>query len=68
MTERITAQCTRSGGWWAVECPGIPGLFTQAHQLDQVEGMVRDAARMLGHDDIAVAVEPHLPGSANART
>lgn len=63
MTERITAQCTRSGGWWAIECPEIPGLFTQTRRLDQVEDMVRDAARMLGHDDIAVTVEPRLSAS-----
>ena len=43
-TVDATAVCTRSGGWWAVEVPEIPGLFTQARRLDQVEDMVRDAA------------------------
>lgn len=43
-----TAICRRANGWWAVEVPGIPGLFTQVRRLDQVETMVRDAADMLG--------------------
>lgn len=42
-----TAVCTFDGGWWAVEVPEIPGLFTQARCLDQVEEQVRDAAGML---------------------
>ncbi len=40
---------TRSDkGWWAISVPEIPGLFTQARRLDQVEEQVRDAASMLG--------------------
>jgi hypothetical protein len=33
----------RSGGWWAVRVRELPGVFTQARRLDQVESMVRDA-------------------------
>jgi len=36
------------GGWWAVEVPDVPGLFTQARELDQIPEMVRDAAEALG--------------------
>lgn len=56
----VTAIAERSGGWWAVEVPEIPGLFTQARRLDQIDGMVRDAARMLGREVGAIEVEPRL--------
>ena len=56
----VTAVAERSGNWWAVEVPEIPGLFTQARRLDQIDGMVRDAARMLGREVGMVAVDPKL--------
>ena len=40
--------------------PEIPGLFTQARRLDQIDGMVRDAARMLGREVGMVTVDPKL--------
>jgi predicted RNase H-like HicB family nuclease len=33
----------RSGDWWALEVPELPGVFSQARRLDQAEGMARDA-------------------------
>ncbi|ETY71380.1 transcriptional regulator [Bifidobacterium moukalabense] len=56
----VTATAERSGGWWAVEVPEIPGLFTQARRLDQIDAMVRDAAGMLGREVGTVTVEPRL--------
>lgn len=56
----VTATAERSGNWWAVEVPEIPGLFTQARRLDQIDGMVRDAAHMLGREIGTVTVEPKL--------
>ena len=56
----VTAKAIRSGDWWAIEVPEIPGLFTQAKRLDQVEEMVVDAAAMLGHDDVTVTVAAEL--------
>ncbi|MGE8596943.1 XRE family transcriptional regulator [uncultured Bifidobacterium sp.] len=56
----VTAVAERSGNWWAVEVPEIPGLFTQARRLDQIDGMVRDAARMLGREVGMVTVDPKL--------
>lgn len=56
----VTAAAERSGNWWAVEVPEIPGLFTQARRLDQIDGMVRDAARMLGREVGMVTVDPKL--------
>lgn len=59
---KVTAKATREGGWWAVEVPEVPGLFTQAKRLDQVAEMVVDAAEMLGHPDVEVVVVPQLEG------
>lgn len=56
----VTAVAERSGNWWAVEVPEIHGLFTQARRLDQIDGMVRDAASMLGHEVATVTVDPKL--------
>jgi predicted RNase H-like HicB family nuclease len=62
---KVTAKVTRSGDWWAVEVPEVPGVFTQAKRLDQVEEMVRDAvalmidARPAGIDVDLVPVLPH---------
>lgn len=58
MSKDVTVRCERSDGWWAVEVPELPGLFTQARRLDQVAGMVRDAARMLDVKVGEVNVEP----------
>lgn len=58
MSKDVTARCERSDGWWAVEVPELPGLFTQARRLNQVAGMVRDAARMLDVKVGEVNVEP----------
>ena len=57
---KVTAKATREGGWWAVEVPEVPGLFTQAKRLDQVVDMVVDAAQLLGHEDVEVTVVPQL--------
>lgn len=44
-----TAECHRAGDWWGVSVPSVPGVFTQARRLDQIEDMARDAiATMLG--------------------
>lgn len=45
--QAYTAVCRRSGGWWAIEVPGVPGVFTQARRLDQAEAMARDALALM---------------------
>lgn len=47
---KLTAHAERGTGWWVVEVPELPGLFTQTRRLDQVPGMVRDAAAALTGD------------------
>lgn len=62
---RLTAVAQRSGSWWAVEVPEVPGLFTQAKRLDQVSAMVKDAASSLTgktEDSFQVIVSVHLGG------
>ena len=56
----VTAIARRSGDWWAIEVPEIPGLFTQTRRLDQIDGMVRDAAKLLGHEISQVTVQAKL--------
>jgi predicted RNase H-like HicB family nuclease len=38
-----TVQAERSGGWWALEVPELPGVFSQTRRLDQAELTARDA-------------------------
>lgn len=57
----VTAVATRSGDWWAVEVPEIPGLLTQARRLEQVPEMVADAAKPFTGQEVDVRVEPVLP-------
>lgn len=59
----VTAKVQRSGDWWAIEVPEVPGVFTQAKRLDQVSDAVADAvATMLDQDpaNVAVTIEPVL--------
>jgi predicted RNase H-like HicB family nuclease len=37
------AEATRANGWWAVEVPEVPGLFTQTRRLDQVASVATEA-------------------------
>ena len=59
-TTNVTARAQRCNGWWAIEVPVIPGLFTQTRRLDQIQDMVKDAASILGMEVEHVSVEPIL--------
>lgn len=53
-------QCIRSGDWWAVEVPEVPGVHTQARRLDQAEAMAREAIALMldvPPDSFAVEIE-----------
>jgi len=63
------AVARRSGRWWAVEVPSLPGVFTQARTLDAVEPMVRDAISMflqVAPESIVVAIGVEPPAEARA--
>ena len=55
-------------GWWAVRVLELPGVLTQARQLDQVEKFAREAidlAVSVGHapkGKYAVQIDPRVPG------
>lgn len=55
--DKVTAVVTSSGDWFAVEVPEIGGLFTQVRRLDEVEGMVKDAAKMFGVEIGSVLIQ-----------
>lgn len=64
---KVTAITQRSGDWWAIEVPEVPGLFTQSERLDQVEEMVRDAVSLMKDipaSDVEVEVAPPLSASS----
>jgi predicted RNase H-like HicB family nuclease len=64
-----TALCVRSGDWWAVTVPEVPGVFTQARRLDQVATMARDAIALLKGvpaDTFDVLVSPQLAPDIDA--
>ncbi|RIJ76635.1 hypothetical protein D1871_11220 [Nakamurella silvestris] len=66
---RVTANATRSGGWWAVSVPEVEGLFTQAKRLDQIPAMVADAVELLTNvpaASVEVTVRPEVPESVRA--
>lgn len=59
----VTAVAERSGDWWAVRVPQLPGVFTQVRRLDQVNAMVADAVSAfldIPSEDIKVEVQPKL--------
>lgn len=60
----VHAMVTRNNGWWAISVDEIPGLFSQARRLDQVDAMVRDAASMLGFEVEDVEIVPILDADA----
>jgi predicted RNase H-like HicB family nuclease len=66
----VTAVAERSGGWWAVRVPELPGVFTQARRLDQVRAMVADAVSAfldVPSGEIKVEVEPKLAVEVSQR-
>lgn len=61
-TYTVTAR--RTGDWWALEVPDVPGAYTQCKRLDQAADMAREAiVLILDNDeaDIDVEIQPQLP-------
>jgi predicted RNase H-like HicB family nuclease len=64
-----TVTARRTGDWWALEVPDLPGVFTQSKRLDTAPDAAREAiGLMLGADPstIDVAIEP-LPVGVRTR-
>jgi predicted RNase H-like HicB family nuclease/predicted DNA-binding protein (UPF0251 family) len=47
LSEVFEVVCIRSGDWWAIEVPRVPGVHTQAKRLDQVPAMAKDAIALM---------------------
>jgi len=46
-THGYRVRAVRSGNWWSITVPELPGVFSQARRLDQVEAMAREAIAMM---------------------
>jgi predicted RNase H-like HicB family nuclease len=52
-------QAERSGAWWAIHVPDLPGAFSQARHLSQVENMARDLIAFVlevDTEDVSVSI------------
>ncbi len=53
-----TVEARRSGGWWALSVPELPGVHSQVRRLEQAEPMIRDAISVafdVACDDINIS-------------
>jgi len=65
----LTAICTWSDGWWAIEIAEMPHVYSQARRLDQVKDMVCEAAALHSGKPVGsftVDVVPRLESSDEA--
>ncbi|GAA4919856.1 HicB-like antitoxin of HicAB toxin-antitoxin system [Stackebrandtia albiflava] len=58
----------RSGDWWAISVPELPGVFTQAKTLERGEAMAREAIALMvdvpAHM-VEVKLETEVPAAAH---
>ncbi|MCP3820095.1 type II toxin-antitoxin system HicB family antitoxin [Streptomyces sp. A3M-1-3] len=53
----------RTGDWWALEVPDLPGVFSQAKRLEQADEAARESIAVMldvEPDAVSVSVEPVL--------
>lgn len=56
--KRYTVRAVRSGDWWALEVPEVPGLYSQVRRLGEAADMATDAlALMLDVDPTTIDVD-----------
>lgn len=63
MRPMYTVSAERYGDWWAITVEELPGVFSQARRLGQVEAMARDAISLLldvGSDSFDLSVREKL--------
>lgn len=61
MRPTYTAVYTRSGEWWAITVPEVPGVFSQARTISEVEPMASEAIALMldvPKDGFEVEVRP----------
>lgn len=63
MAVRYTVNATRSGRWWALSSPQVPGALSQVARLDQVEDFREAIAFVAGVpiESVELDVVPVLP-------
>jgi predicted RNase H-like HicB family nuclease len=64
MSTTYRAVAERSGDWWAISVPELPGVFTQTKALARAKAMATEAiALMLDVDPntVIVQIDVHLP-------
>ncbi|MFD5514459.1 type II toxin-antitoxin system HicB family antitoxin [Streptomyces sp. NPDC127066] len=57
----------RTGEWWALEVPDLPGVFSQAKRLEQADEAAREAIAVMldvETEEVSVSIEPVLPDEA----
>lgn len=57
----------RTGEWWALEVPDLPGVFSQAKRLEQADEAAREAIAVMldvEPEEVTVTVDPDLPREA----
>ncbi|MFE1230602.1 type II toxin-antitoxin system HicB family antitoxin [Streptomyces sp. NPDC058745] len=62
---RVNAR--RSGEWWALDVPDLPGVFSQSKRLEKAEDAAREAIALMldvDPDTVQVTVEPQIPAAA----
>ncbi len=67
MTIAYRATARRSGMWWAVEVPEVPGARAQGRSLREAEQMAREAVALLldaEEDQVHIELRPELPRAA----
>lgn len=70
MTKLYQAKAERSGDWWALSVPEVPGVFSQCRRIREAEGMVAEALALFLDVDptmIAVVVIPVLGDDLDER-
>lgn len=57
LSKTFQVDCTRSGDWWAIDVPEVPGVHSQAKSLDEVPAMAKGAiALMLGVEEDGIEI------------
>ena len=62
--KRYDVEARRSGSWWVLTVPEVPGAISQVHRLESADDQIREAiAGVLDAppDSFAVNVRPLLP-------
>lgn len=61
------ATATRSGRWWAVVVPAVPGALTQGPTLKAAAAMAREAVALvldIPEESVVIDLRPELPDTA----